>query len=222
MPSRILIGLAGLVSAIFMIAGCSSVPGSRSSTGSPASTRKNSSADSVDYSPSAVKARTESQAHYAMAILHEQNAEFERAADEYFRAAMADPANEQLVLEASSRLIRFRQSEKPDDKSIELRNKVVELLRKAASVPGASGLLYARLGLAYSMAGRKEQAIEANRQAIKRMPGSLFGYQYLAQIYLQGGQTGEGLKVLDEAAKQPIGVFLGLSANYLDRLVGHF
>ena len=203
MPSRILIGLAGLVSAIFVMAGCSTVPGSRSSTGPLSSAARHSSADSVDYSPSAVKARTESHAHYAMAVLHEQNEEFERAADEYFRAAMADPANEQLVLEASGRLIRFRQSEKPDDKSIEQRNKVVELLRKATSVPGASGLLYARLGLAYSMVGKKEQAIEANRQAIKRMPGSLSGYQYLAHIYLQGGQTGEGLKVLDEAAKQP-------------------
>jgi len=138
-----------------------------------------------------------------MAILHEQNEEYESAADEYFRAAMADPANERLVLEVSGRLIRFRQSEKPDDRSIELRNKVVELLRKAVSVSGASGLIYARLGLAYSMVGKKEQAIEANRQAIKRMPGSLSGYQYLAQIYLQGGQTDEGLKVLDEAAKQP-------------------
>ena len=203
MPSRILIGLAGLLSAIFVMAGCSTVPGSRSSTEPLSSAARHSSADSVDYSPSAVKARTESHAHYAMAVLHEQNEEFERAADEYFRAAMADPANEQLVLEASGRLIRFRQSEKPDDKSIEQRNKVVELLRKAASVPGASGLLYARLGLAYSMVGKKEQAIEANRQAIKRMPGSLSGYQYLAHIYLQGGQTGEGLKVLDEAAKQP-------------------
>ena len=219
MPSRILIGLAGLVSAIFMVAGCSSVPGSRSSTPSSSSTpAKNSSANSVDYSPSAVKARTESHAHYAMAILHEQNEEFERAADEYFRAAMADPGNEQLVLEASGRMIRFRQSEKPDDKSAEQRNKVVELLRKATSVPGASGLLYARLGLAYSMVGRKEQAIEANRQAIKRMPGSLAGYQYLAQIYLQGGQTEEGLKVLDEAAKQPkpdAGFLVDLGETYV-------
>lgn len=201
MPSRILIGLVGWVSAILMMAGCSSV----SESGSPAKgrARGKTPAESLDYSPAAVKARTESQAHYAMAILHEQGEDFDLAAEEYFRAAMLQPADEELVLDVTGRMLRFRQSEKPDTRTAELRNKVVELLNKATSYPNASGLLYARLGLVYSMLGKKEQAIEANRQAIKRMPGSLSGYQYLAQIYLQGGQTDEGLKVLDEAARQP-------------------
>lgn len=201
MPSRILIRLAGLVSAVFLIAGCSSIPGNDSSGKARAGGK--SPADSLDYSASAVKARTESHAHYAMAILHEQNDEFDLAANEYFRAAMADSANEQLVLEVSGKLIRFRQSDKVDEKTTEMRNKVIELLRKSTSRSDASGLLFARLGLTYSMIGKKAEAIEANRQAIKRMPGSLSGYQYLAQIYLQGGQVEEGLKVLDQAARQP-------------------
>lgn len=202
MPSRILIGLAGLVSAVFLIAGCSTIPGNDSSGKARADGGK-SPAESTDYSASAVKARTESHAHYAMAILHEQNEDYDLAANEYFRAAMADAGNEPLVLEVSGKLIRFRQSEKPDEKTAELRDKVIDLLRKATSRPNASGLLWARLGLAYSMAGKKAEAIEANRQAIKRMPDSLSGYQYLAQIHLQGGQIEEGLKVLDQAARQP-------------------
>jgi len=201
MPSRIHLALLAL--ALAVIAGCSTASSRKSSGQSSASDAGESGAEAADYSAAGVKARTESHAHYAAAILHEQDDELELAADEYYRAAMADPSNEALVIEVAGRLLRFRNSEKPDEKTAELRNRVVELLKKASSVPNASGLVFARLGLAYSIVGKKDQAIEANRQAIKRMPGSLPGYQYLAQIYLQGGQIDEGLKVLDEAAKQP-------------------
>jgi tetratricopeptide (TPR) repeat protein len=216
MPSRIHLALLALVLATS--AGCSTASSGKSSGQSRASGAGESSAEAADYSAAGVKARTESHAHYAAAILHEQDDELALAADEYYRAALADPSNEALVLEVAGRLLRFRQSEKPDDKTAELRNKVVELLKKASSVPNASGLVFARLGLAYSIVGKKELAIEANRQAIKRMPGSLSGYQYLAQIYLQGGQIDEGLKVLDEAAKQPsadAGFLVDLGETYL-------
>jgi tetratricopeptide (TPR) repeat protein len=201
MPSRI--QLAVLALALAATAGCAVVPGRKSSGHSDPSGSARSSADATDYSPAAVKARTESHARYTAAILHEQNDEPELAAEEYYRAALADPANEALVLEVAGRLLRFRSAEKPDDKAAEFRSKAVDLLKKAAAVPNASGLVFARLGLAYSILGEKALAIEANRQAIKRMPGSLPGYQHLAQIYLQGGQIEEGLKVLDEAARQP-------------------
>ena len=65
--------------------------------------------------------------------------------------------------------------------------------------------------------GKKELAIEANRKAIKRAPGSLAGYQYLAQLYLQNNQVEEGLKVLDEAARQPnvdAGFLIDLGETY--------
>ena len=77
------------------------------------------------------------------------------------------------------------------------------LLQKAGNRPHASGAIFARLGLVYSMLGKKEQAVEANRKAIRKAPDSLTGYQYLAQHYLQNNQTEEGIKVLDEAARQP-------------------
>jgi tetratricopeptide (TPR) repeat protein len=199
MPSRIV--LAGL--ALALTAGCSTISGGKSPSGPRSPGNARTGAEAADYSASAVKARTEAHARYAAAILHEQNEEFELAAEEYYRAALADPSNEELVLEVAGRLLRFRPSEKPEDKTAELRHKVVELLKKASADPDASGLVFARLGLAYSLVGKKDLAIDANRQAIKRMPGSLSGYQYLAQIYLQGGQLDDGLKVLDEAARQP-------------------
>ena len=198
MPSRIQLVVLALAAAL--LGGCA--------TSSPPSASGNqadrSGAEQADYSSSAaIKARTESHARYAAAILHEQNDELELALREYYHAALADPGNESLVLEASGKMLRFRAGEKPDEKSAETRDKAIELLKKAAAQPKAGGAIFARLGLAYSMAGEKDLAMEANRKAIRKMPASLAGYQYLAQIHLQNGQTEAGLKVLDEAAKQP-------------------
>jgi tetratricopeptide (TPR) repeat protein len=192
--------LTALLFALAMLAGCSSA----SRRGGAAGQSARNSAESADYSSeSAIKARTESHAHYAAAVLHEENDEPELAAEEYYKAALADPSNEMLVLEAAGRMLRLRVGEKRGEKAAEMHDKVIALLKKATAYHGASGALFARLGLAYSMAGKKELAIEANRTAIKKLPGSLAGYQYLAQIYLQGGQIEEGLNVLDQAARQP-------------------
>ncbi len=206
MPSRIQFVPVLLAIALGLL-GCTA---SRPVRTSGAANDGESSAGEVDYSSSSVKARTESLAHYSAAVLHEQNDELELAADEYFRAAMADPANEMLVLEATTRLLRFRPISKDDEKPAKMREKALELLKKATSLPEAGGTLFARLGLVYSMQGKKDLAIEANRKAIRKLPNSLAGYQYLAQIYLQGGQTEDGLKVLDEAARQP-----RVDANFL-------
>jgi len=201
MPSRIQPAVLAL--GLALLAGCAVSSGEKSARPGDIASGK-SSAESADYSSAAaVKARTESHAHYAAAVLHEQNEELELALQEYYKAALADPSNEPLVLEATGRMLRARAEEKPDEKSAEMHEKVIELLKKAAARPEASGALFARLGLVYSMSGKKELAIEANRKAIKKMPGSLSGYQYLAQIYSQNGQIEEGLKVLDEAARQP-------------------
>ena len=210
MPSRIHFGpapssaltalLPALAVGLALLAGCAITPARKSSVTGPGK----SGAEAADYSSeSVIKARTESHAHYAAAVLHEQNDEPALAVGEYYKAALADPSNEGIVLETVSRMLRFRTAENPGEKTGEMRDKALELLKKATANPNASGALFARLGLVYSMAGKKELAIEANRTAIKKMPGSLAGYQYLAQIILQGGQLEEGFKVLDEAAKQP-------------------
>jgi tetratricopeptide (TPR) repeat protein len=201
--TRVVVALMVFGLALALGGGCSSAPRHRASTAGFGKSARNS-AESADYSSeSAIKARTESHAHYAAAVLHEENDEPELAAEEYYKAALADPSNEMLVLEGAGRMLRLRAADNRSEKAAETRDKVISLLKKATSYPDASGALFARLGLAYSMAGKKELAIEANRTAIKRLPGSLAGYQYLAQIYLQGGQIEEGLSVLDQAARQP-------------------
>lgn len=218
MPSHIHSGWAALAVAVVLLAGCSTSSTNGGSSAAKKGAASRTDAESADYSSSAVKARTESHAHYVAAILHEQNDEPELAAEEFYKAAMADPSNESIVMEASGRLIRFRQGDKPDEKSVAMREKAAELLKRATTKPQASGALFARLALVYSMMGKRELAAEASRKAIEKSPESLSGYQYLAQLYLQGNQAEAGLKVLDEAAKQPspdAGFLIELGETYV-------
>ena len=74
----------------------------------------------------------------------------DEALEEFTEAALNDPGNEDLVLELTRRQIQKRQL---DD--------ALKVLQRATAVPGASGEIYARLGLVYSQMGRNEQAAEA-------------------------------------------------------------
>ena len=130
-------------------------------------------------------------AHYAAGVIHEMNEETEAALNEYYLAAANDPANEPLILEVTRRFLKRQQSEK-----------ALELLTRAAAIPNASGAIYARLGLVYGQLGKTEQALDANRTAIKRSPQELAGYQNLFVTLLQSKRSDDALKVLDEAARQ--------------------
>jgi len=194
MPSRIYFGLALICAGLLLLEGCAAPAKGKKVAGSAegAEPEQASSADAEDYSPEAVERRTEAHARYAAGVLHEWEDEPEQATTEYLKAALVDPGNETLVLEVSERLLRSKQNDQ-----------ALELLTKATAQPGASGALFARLGLIYSLMGKKEQAIEANRSAIRKAPETIAGYRHLAQIYFQNSQYDEGLKVLDQAAKQP-------------------
>jgi tetratricopeptide (TPR) repeat protein len=148
----------------------------------------------------------EAHAHYATGFIHEMNGEQEAALQEYYQAALGDPENEPLILDLSR---RFLQNKQPA--------KALELLAVAASQPKATGLIFARLGLVYAQLGKNDQAIAADRAAIKRSPTALPGYQNLFVTYLQAKQDPEALKVLDEAARQSgvdVEFLLGLSELY--------
>jgi len=157
---------------------------------------------SEDDSPEALERRSEAHARYATAVSYDWNEEPEEAAAEYYKAALADPTNESLVLEVSQRLVQLRQNEK-----------AAEVLSNATCMARASGILFAQLGRVYALLGKKDLAVEANRMAIKKMPRSMVGYRNLAQIHFQNSQYEEGLKVLDQAAKQS-----NPDANYLIEL----
>ncbi|PWU09734.1 MAG: hypothetical protein C5B50_26745 [Verrucomicrobia bacterium] len=131
-------------------------------------------------------------AHYAAGVIAEIQGDESAALEEYYKAALADPENESLTLDVSRRFIQRKQPEK-----------ALELLKSAAAQPKASGLILARLGLTYAQLGKTEQAIAADRAAIKRSPEALAGYQNLFVTLVQAKQEVEALKVLDEAGRQP-------------------
>src|SRR5438552_3990961 len=115
MSSRKHFVLASLTLGVACLAGCSSPRASRKAVPGENAGTANDGAVRADYSSGAVKTRIESHAHYAAAILHEQNDQPELAAEEFYQAALADSTNESLVLEATGRLLRHRQADKPGE-----------------------------------------------------------------------------------------------------------
>ena len=138
------------------------------------------------------------------------NGEAAEAVEDLFQAAMADPQDEWLVLEASRRLLTSRHPDNNLDRAL-------QLLSLATQQTNASGALYARLGVVYTQQGRFDLAAAADRMAIKRSPVLLIGYQNLFLNFLQSKKEVEALKVLDEAAKVPNAgaeFLIGLSELY--------
>ena len=152
MPRRIYPGLALACAGGLLLAGCGT-PSPHRTKSAKAVPSAPTSEEKIDYSPAAAERRAEAHARYTAGVLHDWDEEPELAAAEYLKAAQADPRNEPLVLDVSERLLRMKQTEQ-----------ALQLLTKAVAEPGASGLLFARLGLLYSLSGKKELAIEANRK----------------------------------------------------------
>jgi len=189
---RIQIG-AVLGAVVLGLAGCAVPSASHRGAASSKAAEGAQSGPADDYSPAAVDARTTAHAHYTAAILFALDDQPEQAADEFFNAAMADLSNDSLTVEVSSRLL------------LELKktDRAIELLTNATARAGASGAVYAWLGLAYAMVGKRDLAIEANRKAIKKNPEQFAGYRHLVRLYIQNKQPDQAMNVLDEAARQP-------------------
>ena len=148
--------------------------------------RQSRTEDSADF-----RIPVEAVAHFATALTYDLDGRQAEALEEYAQAASQDPGYEPVVIESARRYIRAREPEK-----------AVSILKRASEEKDASGRIFAWLGLAYGQADHPEEAIKANKLAIKKMPGSLVPYQNLSQIYIQNGQTNEALAVLDLAAEQ--------------------
>ena len=183
-----------------LMAGCHSAAARRQAGKAPLGSR----ADAAGLPP---EKAAQAHAHFGAGVVHEMNDEMTAALDEYYQAARTDPADEGLVLDVSGRLLQGKQSDK-----------ALEVVSRAAARPGASGAIFARLGLIYAQLGKTEQSVAANRTAIKKAPELLGGYRNLCLTYLQSGHATEALAVLDEAARQPSTepeFMLGLAELYI-------
>lgn len=154
-----------------------------------------------------IEQRASTLAHFAAGVSLELNDKSTEALEEYYKAATDDPGNEQLVLELARRFLREKQNER-----------AIQLLKKSASQPEATGAVQAWLGVAYIQTGQTNLAIEANRLAIKKTPSNLMPYQNLAQIYFETHNTNDAVKVIEQAAGEPSApaeFYLGLCESYM-------
>ena len=135
--------------------------------------------------------RAEAYAHFAAGVSLELNDQAAEALVEFYQSALDDPGNEPLVIELSRRLLADKQT-----------GKALKLLGRATQFSGASGNAHAWLARAYLASGRTNEALQASEIAIRKSPGSLAGYQNIAEIYYQNGHGVEVEKVLNNAARQ--------------------
>ncbi len=192
------------------LTGCRTAPAGKSSAGARSARKAESRQAAEDR---ALMAQAEAHAHYAAGVIHELNDEADAALEEFHQAALKDLGNDELVLDVSWRLLQNKQPEK-----------ALALLQAAVKRPGVSGAVYARLGIVYSRLNRREEAMAANRLAVKKSPGSVAGYHNLFFSYLEAQEADKALRLLDEAAEQahPDAEFLiglaDLYANYAQQI----
>ena len=177
-----------LLLGVSLLAGCASGPRHLKSPAQTSHSRSGAAARAAEPDSDSLAI---AHARYASALIHEMNGETEAALQDYYEAALNDPGNDPLVMEVSR---RFLQEKKPE--------KALELLEASAARKDVSGALLARLGSVYFQQSRREEGIASARAAIAKSPDLLAGYQTLFVIYMQGKQTAEAWKIMEEAAKR--------------------
>jgi len=139
---------------------------------------------------SADKNAIDAHAHFATGVIHEYDLEVEEALEEYYQAALLDPANTALVIDVAQQFLQTKQPER-----------ALALLSNAATNSAGSSGLFAELGFVYSKLGQTNQAVAADRAAIRKDPQSLAGYQSLFLEYLEEKQIAALATLLNDASK---------------------
>jgi tetratricopeptide (TPR) repeat protein len=129
---------------------------------------------------------------YATGIVKELNNDSEGALATYYESAMADPANNGLVLEVSRRLLQKKEHAR-----------ALTLLERAVATPQAEGDVLAWYGFALAQADRPEKALQVCRAAQRKSPGLVTSYQTMAQIYHQDGKPKDVIRVFEQGCRQP-------------------
>lgn len=136
--------------------------------------------------------RIEAHARFTAGLVEELAEAPEAALTHYLVAVDNDPENESLTVDVVRRLVELKRFEQAR-----------QILTRSTARKDSTGLVWGWLGLVHKLEGHPQEAIVANREAIRRQPQSLIGYQNLAQIYLEAGQLADAVSLLEEAASQP-------------------
>ncbi|MHB8521437.1 MAG: tetratricopeptide repeat protein [Limisphaerales bacterium] len=187
--------LAPLIVLAAMVGGCGTVP-SGAAVGADRKARGRSAAAALAaISDRALESQAQAHAHFAMGVMRDLNGEQDLALEEFLNAARADLGNEQLVSDVARRLLQTHQTKKAVEQA-------ADLLARAVTQPRAPGSLYMLLGAAYGELGKTNQAIQANRMAIRRAPLLLGAYRNLVRVYLQEKKPRAAAQVLVEAVRR--------------------
>ncbi len=135
-------------------------------------------------------------AHYAAAIAHRERGEDQEALDEFYKAALANPSDQKIMMEVVQTLVAARQ-----------RDKAFKLLVEATKKPTAPAELHALLAAAYLEKKKPELAKAAANHAIRKAPQSIVGYKTIMQVFryeMRNGakRTKQIKEVLDQAIAQ--------------------
>ncbi|MBI5385657.1 MAG: tetratricopeptide repeat protein [Verrucomicrobia bacterium] len=189
----------GMVVAVSLLGGCQTAGRAKPVKALSVSAATNTVAGPPPLDPRAFERRAEADARFLAGVSHELNNEPEQAVEEFFKAALADPGNEPLVLDLTTRFVFLKRYDQ-----------AAEVLAKALQQPGASAAIDTRLAFVNLQRGRTNDALCANEAAIQKNPRFIGGYRGLFILYSQTGQTNEATKVLDQAAaaKTPDADFL--------------
>ncbi len=179
-------GIAALVLAAACLAGCRTA-----ATRSPGSANAPASDSTNRFAHDPLLRKAQAHAHYAAGVIAELNEQPAAALEEFYLAALADPRNARLALQAAERCLRAGQPER-----------AVDILRTATRHAKAPAELYALLGVAYAQLKRFDEAAAANRKAIARAPELLSGYRNQFFLFLETKKPAEALRVLDRAASR--------------------
>ena len=93
-----------LVASSVLVTGCGSAPGRKST---PSEGQRTVSVKRERVAEQSAERLAKAHAHYSAAVLHDINAEPRAAAEEYYQAALLDPDDRDLILEASRRLLQI-------------------------------------------------------------------------------------------------------------------
>lgn len=186
------VSTAALAGLLLLTAACrSQVAASRAARTAPAAAALAAQEDAAARE-ARIEARVKLLANFMGGVSRELNDDPDRALEHYFESALADPSQEDLVLEVSRRLLQRQDHER-----------AVRLLEAATATPNAAPMLWLHLGQAHAFAGRLDAAATAYRTALKKQPRLLAAYQGLVQIHLKQAQPAEALKTLDTASQLP-------------------
>jgi Flp pilus assembly protein TadD len=147
-------------------------------------------------------------AHYAAGVVHEMAGESGPAAEEFLQAAWCQPEDAELLADLAGRLIEARRYDE-----------ACEVLRLAAKLPDADGMVFVRQGYVFTQMGEERKALQAHREAVKRMPDFWPARQNLYLSLVAAGKADEAWEVLEAARqRQPLSIEarLALAEYYAD------